>query len=103
MISWVRFINNSHFVKVMLYETVALTAIILTLCIVGRIYFGPMKDNKYKIKPRIHHGYVGLALLLISSFFSMNLLYIGGMSLFLSDALHHFVVLPFLVGRTEFP
>jgi len=53
---------------------------------------------------RIHHGYVGLALVAVGHWFVSNEhLIILGWALFLSDVTHHFVVLPVWVGRTEFP
>jgi hypothetical protein len=65
------------------------------------------KKEKHAINPpkiRIHHGYVGLFLLLIASlFYPYESLFILGWVLFLSDAIHHFVVLPVWVKRTEFP
>ena len=76
--------------------------------IFGRMIFGDMKTTfkKYKsyLKVRIHHGYIGLALILAYYFlYPIEEIYLLGVALFISDALHHFVVLPIWVGRTEFP
>ncbi len=88
-----------------------LTLAIELAAIVGRITFGSVKGwytNVIKLTslniPRIHHGYIGIALLLIAYFFhpSKTLTMIGA-ALLLSDLLHHFVVLPLWIGRTEFP
>ena len=63
---------------------------------IGRLTFGL----------RIHHGYVGVLLLLLATLplspFPLRLGIVAGLSLALSDALHHFVVLPLAVGATEF-
>lgn len=56
---------------------------------------------------RVHHGYPGIALVGVS-FTGMlagpveSAVVIVGWGLLLSDAVHHFVVLPLTVGRTEF-
>ena len=56
---------------------------------------------------RLHHGYPGIALV-GASFTGMlsgpveSAVIIVGWGLLLSDAVHHFVVLPLTVGRTEF-
>ena len=63
---------------------------------IGRLTFGL----------RIHHGYAGILLLLLATLplspFPLRLGIIVGLGLALSDALHHFVVLPLSVGATEF-
>lgn len=55
---------------------------------------------------RIHHGYLGVALLLISLVLShsalRNLLIIIGVGLVISDAIHHIVVLWSITGSPEF-
>ncbi len=54
---------------------------------------------------RIHHGYVGLALITAGVFFSekyKTIAFITGASLFLSDLIHHFVVLKLITGSAEF-
>ena len=77
------------------------------LTVVARMICGPMKERyakiKFKYKLRIHHGYVGFALLLMHILYPLDTIFILGIALLLSDALHHFVVLPLWVGTTEFP
>ena len=56
---------------------------------------------------RIHHGYVGVALLVLAWALPLPaaasaLLWISGIALALSDALHHFAVLWPLTGSPEF-
>ena len=55
---------------------------------------------------RIHHGYLGVALLLVSVVVSQsalrNLMIIIGLGLLISDAIHHLVVLWLITGSPEF-
>jgi hypothetical protein len=56
---------------------------------------------------RVHHGYPGIALVGVSFAGVLagpvdSAVVIVGWGLLLSDAVHHFVVLPLTVGRTEF-
>jgi hypothetical protein len=55
---------------------------------------------------RIHHGYVGAAVILAALLFRTpwvrNALLITGVGLFVSDALHHFAVLWPITGSPEF-
>ena len=55
---------------------------------------------------RIHHGYLGVALLLVSIVLShsamRNLLIIIGLGLLISDAIHHLLVLWSITGSPEF-
>lgn len=56
---------------------------------------------------RVHHGYPGIALVGVSFTGTLggpveSAAIIVGWGLLLSDAVHHFVVLPLTVGRTEF-
>ncbi len=91
----------------MVYEIVLLTLALELLTIAGRAFFGSnkarFKKNTFKYKVRIHHGYVGAALVALNVLFPSELLLITGATLFFSDAIHHFLVLPLWVGRTEFP
>jgi hypothetical protein len=91
----------------MLIKILILTFIIEFTTIISRYFFGSMKTRyknfKSKYKVRIHHGYIGLVLVLIHLIFTNNLLYIIGSALFLSDTIHHFIVLPIWVKKTEFP
>jgi hypothetical protein len=67
-----------------------------TALIVGKFTFGI----------RIHHGYIGILLIIMAVFFPTalvsNRLLITGMSLFLSDVIHHFLVLWPITGSPEF-
>lgn len=91
----------------MILETFTLITIIELLTIIDRLIFGSVKEKyqkwKFKYKIRIHHGYIGLLLIIINLGYYSKALYIIGLSLFISDAIHHFIVLPLWVGRTEFP
>lgn len=56
---------------------------------------------------RLHHGYPGVAMVGVSFAGALSgpiesAVIIVGWGLLLSDAVHHFVVLPLTVGRTEF-
>jgi hypothetical protein len=87
-------------------EIYVLTMFFEFISILGRLWFGSARvfHKKNKLLPfRIHHGYVGLLLVCVDLIYSFDLLFILGMSLFISDALHHFVVLKLWVKRTEFP
>ncbi len=86
----------------MLIEIVILTVIIELVTCIGRFIF-KLRSRDVKWPVRIHHGYVGIVVLLAWFFTPYEWLLIIGTSLLLSDALHHFVVLPLTVGRTEFP
>lgn len=87
----------------MLIEIIILTLIIEIFTIIGRILFGSMKEKYKKSKLRIHHGYPGIILILINFFYPIELIFILGISLVLSDIIHHFFVLPIWVKKTEFP
>ena len=83
------------------------TFLIELFTIGGRIFFGPMKIRyqklKFRHKVRIHHGYLGIFLIFVAWFYPQEWFLILGGALFLSDALHHFLVLPIWVNKTEFP
>ncbi len=91
----------------MLYQIILLTLTVELLTIAGRALFGSnkarFKKNTFKYKVRIHHGYVGAVFVALNFLFPSDLLFITGATLFFSDAIHHFLVLPLWVGRTEFP
>ena len=69
---------------------------IKTAAVVGKWTFGI----------RIHHGYIGILLIIMAIFFPAPFvskwLLITGMSLFLSDVVHHFLVLWPITGSPEF-
>lgn len=61
---------------------------------------------KYTFHLRIHHGYIGILLILIAYFLknlrTSDILYrVGGAFLF-SDLIHHFIVLWIMTGSPEF-
>lgn len=90
----------------MIVDIIILTLIFETFSIISRVKFGSMKKiyKKSKMPVRIHHGYVGILLLLV--FYLIMPVYsllVIGWSLFLSDAVNHFIVLPIWVRKTEFP
>jgi hypothetical protein len=91
----------------MIKEIILLALIYEVGTILVRIKFGSMKNfykkNKEKLKIRIHHGYTGLILILIYLFYPFEILAIIGGFLLVSDIVHHFVVLPIWIGKTEFP
>ncbi len=86
----------------MIAEIVLLTVVLEIITCIGRFGF-KMRARDWKMPVRIHHGYVGLALMVAWFFLRVDLLMIIGASLLISDAVHHFVVLWLIVGRTEFP
>ncbi len=90
----------------MLKEIIILTIILESITILGRFFFGSMRafHKKRKLPIRIHHGYIGLFLIILYySTTPYSLILIIGGGLFLSDLLHHFAVLPIWVRDTEFP
>ncbi len=87
-------------------EIFLLTLGIVAFTILGRAVFGSMKKHypKRLLKVRIHHGYMGLVLMAIGSGLGLEeWIFTLGAALFLSDVLHHFLILPLWVGKTEFP
>lgn len=86
----------------MIIKIAILTLAIELPTILLRIWLGSMK-TRFKGKPRIHHGYIGLVMALSHLAQPSELIFITGMALLISDAIHHFIVLPIWVGRTEFP
>ncbi len=91
----------------MIVGVVLLTALLEVFTIFSRLVFGTEKDKlkKNKIfKFHLHHSYLGIAFILFANYFLYNeFILIVGWAMLLSDAIHHFIVLPILVGRTEFP
>ena len=85
-------------------ETIVLTFVFVLVNCVCRMVFGSGRNFwSHRFPLRIHHGYVGLLVVVVALFYSIDWLFILGFSAFLSDAVQHFVVLPIWVGRTEFP
>jgi len=92
-----------------LIKIIILAFVLEIITIITRMIFGSARDRyrkmKLKFKIRIHHGYIGLCLIFIIYIFfpAQQMLLIIGWSLLISDLLHHFIVLPLWVKRTEFP
>lgn len=88
-------------------QIIILTLGIEILTIAGRLLFGSAKKVyskiKFRHKIRIHHGYIGILLLIIYCITTNDLLILIGAALALSDAIHHFIILPVWIGKTEFP
>lgn len=64
------------------------------------------KHLKKYMKVRIHHMYIGFLLIVISFFTGQELgryLLIIGSGIALADILHHFVLLPITIKKTQFP
>lgn len=89
----------------MLAELLSLTLILETLTVFGRFQFGPAREwhKKRRTRWRVHHGYIGIALMAAYVMLGFEWMLLIGAALFLSDAIHHFVVLPMWSGQTEFP
>lgn len=54
---------------------------------------------------RIHHGYIGLLIMIAAAFLNekyKKYAFIAGAALFLSDLIHHFIVLKLITGSPEF-
>lgn len=89
----------------MIIEIIILTTLIEIITIIAR----KLKLNSYKIqkdlglKVHIHHMYIGIALLIINFFFQKERIFIIGISLIISDLIHHFIVLPLWIKKTAFP
>jgi hypothetical protein len=81
------------------------TLVIEVLCIAGRRVFGSKKERiaRSKNPVRIHHGEIGLLFFIPYMFYQNDIFLIAAIALILSDAIHHFVVLPLWVKSTEFP
>jgi len=88
----------------MITEILLLTLLIEIATIASRALFGSAQKfyTKNRIPIRIHHGYIGLALIALYILFPVPTIFIvTGTALFLADLIHHFIVLPILVGRRE--
>ncbi len=100
--------------KIILLSTL-LTVLIEIICLVLRYGFGleSTKDTASTIGMitfgiRVHHGYIGLILLVLALIYRKNrtvlfdLILICGLGLFLSDIIHHFFVLWPIEGSPHF-
>jgi len=86
----------------MIAEILLLTILMEIATIAGRALFGSAQKFYRKLPVRIHHGYVGLFLIALYILFPMPTIFIvTGTALFLSDLIHHFIILPAWVGRKE--
>jgi len=88
----------------MIWEIILITLALEILTILGRIKFGSWREQ-HKGKPtvHIHHLYIGILVSLSYLLFPYPWVLIIGASLFFSDAIHHFIVLPIWQRKTEFP
>ena len=59
------------------------------------------KDIPLRNRIRIHHGYVGIVVMIVGILIQAPLLAILGGAMLISDLLHHFIVLYFVTGSTE--
>jgi hypothetical protein len=69
------------------------------------IFIKIMKRFKLKGMVHIHHGYFGALLMIISIYYPIIYnwpIFSIGLAVFLSDVIHHLVVLNFIVGNPEF-
>ena len=88
----------------MITEILLLALLIEIVTIASRALFGSAQKfyRKHRLPVRIHHGYIGLILITLYILFPVPTIFIvTGTALFLSDLVHHFIVLPALVRRTE--
>lgn len=94
---------------------VGLTVAIELACVVLRFGFGQESASAtastigvLTFGIRIHHGYIGLVMLLAGLWFCEKrpklgrVLFIAGVALFLSDMIHHFLVLWPITGSPQF-
>jgi hypothetical protein len=86
-------------------DIILYTVVLELLCIFGRRVFGSTQKRykEHKHFTRIHHGEIGLLFFIPYAFFPYEMFLIAALALILSDAIHHFVVLPLWVRKTEFP
>ena len=69
------------------------------------IFIKIMKRFGLKRMFHLHHGYIGIILIISSIFYPIIYNYSTlsiGLAIFLSDLTHHFIVLNFIVGNPEF-
>ena len=89
----------------MIGEVLILVLVVEVLTVLGRKFIcsAPELNRRIGLKVRVHHGYIGLVLLVLSLLYFNYYLFVLGWVLFLSDFVHHFIVLPIWKGSTEFP
>jgi len=97
----------------MLFWIAILTLVIEAITALLRFKFGIQATQStafignFTFGIRIHHGYFGIILLLVSliptlPIYLRNMLLVLGSSLLLSDLIHHFVVLWLVTGDAQF-
>jgi hypothetical protein len=98
------FINFYSFVLTMWDYIILLTLAIEFITILCRKYIGSWKEfHKGKPTIHIHHLYTGFLVVFLYALFPYTLLLIIGLSMVFSDLIHHFIVLPIWIEKTEFP
>ena len=82
----------------MFIRIILLTAVLEFITVVARIIFGSAYAfcARHRL-PRVHHGYVGFLLLFVYIIYPDTFLFTIGAALVASDAIHHCIVLPFLL------
>jgi len=90
---------------VLILQTIVMTVIFEGVTILSRLNFGSaLHFTSAAGLPHIHHSLWGLIIVLVALESRAKPIWlILGFALILSDFVHHFFVLPYLVGRTEFP
>lgn len=104
--------------RLLVFRTIALTITFEIITLVSRfgLQIESTRDTAFlatfTLGLRIHHGYIGILIALASYYFSRSastkskrfLLWIlaSGLGLFLSDMLHHFLVLWPITGSPQF-
>jgi len=84
---------------------IVIAVVIESVTILGRYLFGSIR-REYKmlhIHTHVHHGYIGILFLALYMIFQYDILFLIGGPLFLSDFIHHFIVLQLWTKHTEFP
>jgi len=65
-------------------------------------YIWVMKKLKLKFFIHMHHGIIGAIVVIIAFFYPVPFLMTIGLAMFFSDAIHHFLVLYYVIGHPEF-
>ena len=98
----------------MLIKAIIVTILIESVTVIGRFCFNFQSQKntafmaKYTFGYRIHHGYIGLLLIIIYLIFAktswkyIDWVFIIGFALLFSDLIHHFIVLKLTKGSPEF-
>jgi len=87
------------------------TFLIETLTIFGRFVFKISSKNFYihltkKLKLKyiihIHHLFLGIIISIISYYYNLTTFFNLGLAMVLSDLIHHFIILQYIIGNPEF-